>query len=232
MKEVRFALKHTFPIMLSYVFLGIAFGMLMTDAGYGIFLSVLSAIFIYAGSMQIAMIPMMTSGSPLIIMALMTIFINARHIFYGIGFIDKYKKMGIYYPYMIISLTDETYSILCSIEFEKDIDEKKAMLFISAFDHIYWILGCFLGAFAGEFIPFDFSGIEFSATALFLVIVINQWQKYKNKAPFITALVCAAGFYILLGPEYFLLPALFTSLVGLLIIKKSDFGKEAGENEQ
>ncbi len=231
MKEVRFALKHTFPIMLSYVFLGIAFGMLMNDAGYGILLSVLSAVFIYAGSMQIAMIPMMTSGASLIFMAFMTFFINARHIFYGIGFIDKYKKMGPYYPYMIISLTDETYSVLCSLEFEEGIDEKKSMFLISLFDHIYWISGCFLGAVAGEYIPLDFTGIEFSATALFLVIVINQWQKYKDKSPFITALVCAIGFYILLGPEYFLLPALSASLIGLLIIKKPLIGKEASENE-
>ena len=115
MRELRFAVKNTFPIFFTYLFIGIAFGMLMTDAGYGILLTTASALFIYAGSMQLVMVPMMTSGASLISLALMTLFINARHIFYGIGFIEKFRGMGWRYPYMILALTDETYYVLYSM---------------------------------------------------------------------------------------------------------------------
>ena len=106
MKEFRFAIKNTVPIFFTYLFIGIAFGILMSDAGYGVLLSTASAFFIFAGSMQIVMVPMMTSGASLISIAIMTFFINARHLFYGIGFIEQFRSMGWKKPYMILTLTD------------------------------------------------------------------------------------------------------------------------------
>ena len=108
MRELRFALKNTIPIFFTYLFIGIAFGMLMSDAGYGVLLSTASALFIFAGSMQIVMVPMMTSSASLPALALMTFFINARHLFYGIGFIEQFRRMGWRRPYMVLTLTDET----------------------------------------------------------------------------------------------------------------------------
>ena len=177
MKELKFALKNTFPIFLTYLFIGTAFGILMHDAGYGIMLSVLSALFIYAGSMQIVMVPMMTSGASLLSLALMAFFINARHIFYGIGFIGRFRRMGWRYPYMIFSLTDETYSVLCSVRYDPGLKEDRAAFLISLLDHSYWILGCLIGSCAGQLLPFDMKGIDFSATAFFLVVVVNQWRE-------------------------------------------------------
>ena len=112
MKELRFAVRNTFAIFFTYLFIGIAFGILMSDAGYGVLLTTASSLFIFAGSMQLVMVPMMTSGASLFSLALMTFFINARHIFYGIGFIEKFRRMGWRCPYMIMALTDETYSVL------------------------------------------------------------------------------------------------------------------------
>ena len=106
MPEFRFAVKQTIPIFFTYLFIGIAFGILMSDAGYGVVLSTLSAVFIFAGSMQLVMVPMMTSGASLITLAVMAFFINARHIFYGIGFVEKFRRMGHRYPYMVFALTD------------------------------------------------------------------------------------------------------------------------------
>lgn len=118
MQEFKIALKNTFPIFFTYIFLGIAFGILMNNAGYGLLLSILSAVFVYAGSMQFIMVPMMVSGDSLISIAIMTFFVNARHLFYGIAFIERFRKMGIRFPYMVLTLTDETYSVLCSVKDE------------------------------------------------------------------------------------------------------------------
>ena len=124
MKEFRFALKQTFPIFFTYIFIGIAFGMLMSGAGYSTLASVLSAVFIYAGSMQIVMVSLLQAGAGLGTVALMTLFINGRHLFYGVGMIERFRGMGARYPYMVFALTDETYSILCSVETPEELDRK------------------------------------------------------------------------------------------------------------
>ena len=103
MKELRFAVKNTVPIFFTYLFIGIAFGILMSDAGYSVLLTTASSLFIYAGSMQLVMVPMMASGASLLSLALMALFINARHLFYGIGFIEKFRRMGRRFPYMVFS---------------------------------------------------------------------------------------------------------------------------------
>lgn len=220
MKEFKIALKNTFPIFFTYLFIGIAFGILMNNAGYGILLSVVSAVFIFAGSMQLIMVPMMVSGASLLSIAVMTLFVNARHLFYGIGFIDRFRKMGSRYPYMILTLTDETYSVLCSVKYEDDVDTQKADFFIAMLDHFYWITGCFIGSLAGSFLKFDLTGIDFSATAFFLVVVVNQFREYKTKMPFIIAVLCSAIFLIALGPQKFLIPAMTTTLIMILFFKK------------
>lgn len=221
MAEFRFAVKSTIPIFFTYLFIGIAFGILMNNAGYGILLSAASGFFIFAGSMQLIMVPMMTSGASLPTLALMTFFINARHIFYGIGFIEKFRKMGWRFPYMILTLTDETYSILCSVQYGDGLDEDKTAFLIAMLNHIYWVFGCIVGACAGSFFQFDMQGIDFSATAFFLVVVVNQWRQYRSKLPFLTAAVCALGFYLLLGKEYFLIPTLLSCLSALLLLRSS-----------
>lgn len=231
MKEFRFAVKNTIPIFFTYLFIGIAFGILMSDAGYSILLTTASSLFIFAGSMQIVMVPMMTSGASLPSLAFMAFFINARHIFYGIGFIEKFRRMGWRYTYMILTLTDETYSVLCSVQYEANLDEDKAAFLIAMLDHIYWVFGSFIGAWAGRFLQFDMRGIEFSATAFFLVVVVNQWQQYRSKLPFLTAAVCALGFYLLLGKEYFLIPTMITCLAALILLRKPIETREDIRNE-
>ena len=231
MKELRFAVRNTVPIFFTYLFIGIAFGILMSDAGYGILLTTASAIFIFAGSMQLVMVPMMTSHASLLSLALMTFFINARHIFYGIGFIEKFRRMGWRYPYMILTLTDETYSILCSVQYEEGLDEDKAAFLIAMLNHLYWIFGCFIGACAGKFLQFDLRGIEFSATAFFLVVVVNQWRQSRSRLPFLAAAVCSSGFFFLLGRDYFLIPTLFTCLAALVLLRRPVEKKEGIRNE-
>lgn len=226
MKELRFAFKNTVPIFFTYLFIGIAYGILMNDAGYGVLLSTAASLFIYAGSMQLVMVPMMSSGASLLSLAFMTFFINARHLFYGVGFIEKFRRMGWRCPYMILSLTDETYSILCSVHYDDGLDEDKAAFLIAALNHLYWVFGSFIGACAGKFLDFDMRGIEFSATAFFIVVVVNQWRQHRAKLPFLTAAVCSLGFFLLLGKEYFLIPSLAVCLVALIMLRRPIEKKE------
>ena len=231
MKEFRFAVRNTIPIFFTYLFIGIAFGILMTDAGYSVLLTAASSLFVFAGSMQLVMVPMMVSGASLFSLALMAFFINARHIFYGIGFIEKFRRMGWRYPYMILTLTDETYSVLCSVKYDEGLDEDKAAFLIAALNHLYWILGSFAGACAGQFLQFDMRGIDFSATAFFLVVVVNQWRQYRSRLPFLTAAVCALGFFLLLGKDYFLIPTLLSCLAALIFLRKPYEKKEGLSDE-
>ncbi len=219
MKEFRFALKQTVPIFFTYLFLGVAFGVLMSDAGFDAGFSAAAAVFIFAGSLQLVMVPLMASGASLLTIALTSLLINARHIFYGIGFIEKFRRMGARYPYMIFSLTDETYSILSSVRYPEGLDEDRCAFFIAMLNQSYWILGCTLGACAGSYLQFDMRGFEFSAVALFLVVVTDQWRQYKTKLPFLVAAACAVGFFLLLGKEYFLVPTLLASLAALLVLR-------------
>ncbi len=231
MKEFRFAIRNTIPIFFAYLFLGIAFGILMSDAGYSVLLTAASSLFVFAGSMQFVMVPMMVSGASLFSLALMAFFINARHIFYGIGFIEKFRRMGWRYPYMIMALTDETYSVLCSVKYDEGLDEDRAAFLIAMLNHLYWILGSTAGACAGQFLQFDMRGIDFSATAFFLVVVVNQWRQYRSRLPFLTAAVCASGFFLLLGKDYFLIPALLSCLVALIFLRGPYERKEGLSDE-
>ena len=219
MQELRFAWKHTLPILFTYVFIGIAFGVQMAEAGYSAVWSVASAFFIYAGSLQIVMVSLLRQGVPLLTMAAITFFLNARHFFYGIAFIDRFRKMGWRYPYMVLTLTDETYSILCSIKYEPQLNEDKAAFYIALLNHVYWMVGCLVGGCMGQMLPWDMTGIDFCATAFFLVVVLDQWQQCSSRIPAWTGLVCALVFYFLLGPDRFLIPALSASMIALALLR-------------
>lgn len=207
-ENFRYAVAKSVPVFFGYIFLGIAFGILMAKAGYGPLWTLGASLFIYAGSMQFVLVSFLAAGAPLGLVALTTLFINGRHIFYGLSFVDRFKKMGKYYPYMVFSLTDETYSVLCSCPEEKVEQEPRILFWISALDQSYWAAGSLIGALAGGLLPFDFQGIEFSMTALFLVIFLDQWKGSNGHSPAIAGLAVSAFFLALLGPNRFLLPAL------------------------
>lgn len=221
MKTLQFSFKQVIPLLFSYVFVGIAFGILMSEAGYSALWSLASALLIYAGSMQIILLSLMASGVPLYMIAVMTFFINARHIFYGIGFVEKFRKMGWKYPFMVLTLTDETYSALCSIKYPEDINEDKANFYIALICYLLWASSCTAGALLGQMLPLSMAGIEFSATAFFITVCVNQWRQFGSRIPAITGLVSALAFYLLLGADKFLLPALSASLIVLVVMKEN-----------
>lgn len=231
-KMFRFAFMKSSPIVVSYLFLGIAAGVLLVGRGYAPYWPSIAALLIYGGSMQIAMVPMLSAGMPLWMLALMTLLINGRYLFYGISFVDSFRKMGWRYPYMVLSITDETYSVQCALDCPKEFNEHNTRILIQIICHSSWIIGNTLGGILGSALPFDLSGIEFTATALFVVIAVDQWMQLKSHIPAVIGLVTGVGFFILLGPDNFILPALCCSVLALVVMKDRVRSKMGGESHE
>ena len=214
----RFSFYNTIPVLLGYLFLGLAFGLLLQEAGYSFWWALLSSGIVYAGSIQFVLVEFLSGGTGLLTVAVMTLLINSRHAFYGLSFVEKFRKMKTY-PYMIFSLTDETYSLLCSLKVPEGIDEKKAMFLIALFDQLYWVAGSVLGAALGQVLPFDMTGIDFAMTALFVTIFVDQWREAKSHLPAIVGLCSAAVCLLIFGGSNFILPSLIIT-VGILMALK------------
>ena len=205
---VRKAFLASLPVMAGYVVLGIGFGILLRNAGYGLAWSAAMAVGIYAGSMQYVGIDLLAGGAGVLATALTTVMVNARHLFYSISMIGRYRNAGKYKPYLIFALTDETYSLLCGGDTP---DEEHADLYrflVSLFNHLYWITGCVLGSLLGAVIPFSTAGIEFSMTALFIASFTEQWIRTREHLPAVTGLCSTLACLLLFGPERFLIPAM------------------------
>lgn len=151
----KYAFKQSIPIMAGYIVLGMGFGVLLEAKGYGVLWAIAMSVFIYAGSMQYVAIDLITGGASVIAAALMTLMVNARHLFYGISMLDKYKDTGKYKPYLILALTDETYSLVCSGEIPDGVDRNKYYFLVSLFDQIYWVLGSVAGSVLGSVLNFN-----------------------------------------------------------------------------
>lgn len=217
---IKFALNKSLPVLFGYLFLGSAFGIMLYEAGYSWIWAVIISIIVYAGSGQFLLVSLLSSAASLPTVAMMTLFVNSRHMFYGLSYVDIFKKGRWRYPYMIFSLTDETYSVNISFNSVPDeVDEAKARFFIGLFDHIYWIIGSFIGSVAGQNIPVDFAGVDFAMTALFTVIFVDQLRDSKNKSAGLAGIICAILCLIIFGADKFLLPSLILTAAVLSVLK-------------
>lgn len=225
-KIIKQSLVSTLPVLTGYLVLGFGFGIIMKSSGFSILLTLAMSIFIYAGSMQYAAIGLLTGGASLITVALTTLAVNARHIFYGISMIDRYKNMGPRKPYLIFALTDETYSLVChdNNNIPSSLLDKYYIL-VSVFNHFYWVLGTALGAIAGTLIKFNSEGIDFALTALFITIFLEQWLESKKHSAAIIGLVDSVCSLLIFGAEKFLIPAMLIIAL-LLCLYKEDAKNE------
>lgn len=187
LKNLKMAFPYTIPVMLGYLFLGIAFGILLVSQGYPFYVATLMSLIIYAGSMQFVAINLLTGGAGILSAILMTLMVNARHLFYGLSMLEKFRSMGKKKPYMIFSLTDETYSLLCGLKAPSGTDSNSFYFWIALLNQGYWILGSTIGAIAGALMTFNSTGIDFAMTALFVVIFVEQWE--SGRAGHIPALI-------------------------------------------
>ena len=216
---IKTAFIKSLPVMAGYLVLGIGFGILLKEAGYGLFWSFLMSFTIYAGSMQYVTVSLLTSGASLISTALTTLMVNARHLFYGVSMIEKYKDSGKKKPYLIFALTDETYSLLCADDYPEGEDRHWYSFFISLFNQFYWVAGSVLGSLIGALITFNTAGIDFAMTALFVTVFVEQWLTAKNHLPAIAGLLCSIACLAIFGPSNFLIPTMIAIALVLSLCK-------------
>lgn len=224
-KALRPAFTVTIPVLCGYLFIGFAFGVMLRDAGFAPPWAFLSSLTIYAGSGQYLLVSLLSANASLVTVAVMTLLLNCRHIFYGLSFLEQFQQMGRAKPYMIFSLTDETYSLLCSLKTPEDVDPNAMRLAIALLDQSYWIIGSVIGAVIGGVLPFDSAGIDFAMTALFTVIFVEQWKNNKCHIPAFLGLGAAAVSLALLGPDKFILPAMLAICV-MLVAMRGRLSKE------
>ncbi len=216
---IRTALKDTTPVMSGYLFLGFGFGILMYQNGYGALWSLAMSLFIYAGSMQYVAVGLLTSKAGILTAALTTLLVNARHLFYGIAMIDTYKGAGKKKPYLIFSLTDETFSLVSNKQLPKEVNPYAYYFLVSILDQSYWVIGTLLGSLAGTMIPVSLDGIEFVLTALFVTIFVEQWLTSSNHIPAIVGLISTIICLLLFGQDIFLIPSMIAMTLLLAKIK-------------
>ncbi len=225
--QTKAAFVKTLPVIASYLVLGFGFGVLMVSRGYPFFWAPLTSLMVYAGSMQYVLVDLLTGGVGLLSTAMMTLLINARHLFYGISMLEKYQHAGRKKPYLIFSLTDETYSLLCGQDPPEVVDRYKYYFDVSSFGHFYWVLGSLIGALAGVALPWDFRGVEFSMTALFVVVFTEQWMTARDRLPAVIGLGSSLVCLLLFGPQQFILPAMGMILLLLTALRGYTMAGEA-----
>jgi len=218
------AFAYSVPVLLGYIAIGMAFGLLITDAGYPVWLALFMSLWMYAGAGQYIAVGLFTGGAGLLQAVLIQLVVNARHMAYGISMINRFPKKSAAKPYLIFSMTDETFALLSSFSpgvggiAEKD--KGRFMLYVSVLDQFYWVAGSLLGAAAGSLIPFSMDGIGFALTALFIVLFLEQIFRYAGSGAKSPA-VKKAGVFIVSAfaalAAVFLLPESFSLLAGMVL---------------
>ena len=230
-KYLKSALVNTLPVMAGYMVLGFGFGIITMEAGYGAWIAVLMSVLIYAGSMQYVAVSLLTAGASLISAAITTLMVNARHLFYGISMVDKYKGAGAKKPYLIFALTDETYSLVCTGACLEGLDFHTYCLCVSVLNQVYWIMGSALGALAGAFVNINFAGVDFAMTALFITVFVEQWKSTKNHLPALIGVFSSVLCLIVFGKDNFLIPSMVLITLSLSLGRKYMDEKGAVKHE-
>lgn len=216
--KYREAFVRSIPIMCSYLFVSMAYGIMMESAGFNWYYSLFVSLTVYTGAFQFVLVTLLSSGASVITIALTAFLMNSRQSFYALTFIDEFKKMGRKKLYMIHTMTDETYALNCALEAEQKEEQRHATMFGVAFlSRCYWMIGAVAGGVLGQVIPFDLTGIDFCMTALFVTIFIDQWERAKSHVPAIAGIIVAVICLFIVGTKYFLLPSLIISSVILVI---------------
>ena len=195
-QTIRQAFYKSIPVLAGYVVIGMGFGILMRNAGYGTAWAAAMSIFMYAGSMQYVGVGLLTGGASVLTTAITTFMVNARHLFYSISMINTYKDAGKYKPFMIFALTDETYSLLCDGKVPAGVEPERYRFFVSFFNYCYWVAGSILGNLLGAVLPFS------------------------NHVPALTGLLCTLLSLAVFGRENFLIPAMLLITLALSLLRR------------
>ncbi len=219
-RALRVAFPHTIPILTGFSFLGITYGIFMSVQGFSPLYPLLISLTVFGGSLQFVAVNLLLGAFNPIQAFAVTVMIQARHLFYGIAMLDKYKGAGWKKPYLIFGMCDESFSINYTARIPEDIDRGWFMFWVTLLNQIYWVIGSAVGGIAGNFIPFNTEGIDFVMTAMFVVILIEQLKKEKRPYTALIGLASSLICLITFGADDFLLPAMALIILLLTILKR------------
>lgn len=219
------AFIKSLPILCSYLFVGIAYGIMMAEHGLGWYWSFTASLLVYTGAFQFVLITFISGGASLLTVAVTGMLMNSRQSFYSITFLKDFKHMGRRMLYMIFSMSDETYAVNCTLDGMDTREKEDTMYLVARLSRFYWISASVLGGVVGQLIPFQMEGIDFCMTALFITIFIDQWQKTKNHLPALSGLIIAVLCLLIFGQSSFILPSLLITSAILILSQKRE--KEA-----
>ena len=218
-KTFVFAFRRSLPILISFFPVGLAYGLLMQNAGYNFLWTGACSLFVLAGSLQFLMVSFFAEGTPLATVAVMSLLLNSRHVFYGLSFVEKFRSFGPWRWFLIYSLCDENYSLHCAYRPEEGVIEKWAYVLTAALVTFYWLVLSMLGTLIGNLITFDTTGIDFALTALFVVILLDQLRDAGTKLPAGIALLSSGVCILLFGAANFILPSLLLTVAALTVLR-------------
>ena len=225
---LRAAFPHTLPILTGFLLLGMAYGILMRTQGFHLLFPTVMAMTIFGGSLEYVCVEMLLSAFAPLETLLMALLIQARHLFYGLAMLDKYRGHGWKTPLLIFGMCDESFSINCSVSVPKGVDKGWFYLWVTVLNWAYWVMGATLGAQLGAVLPFDTEGLDFVMTAMFAVIFLEAILKEKQHISSLIGVLCSAGCLLLLGPERFMLPTMGCILLALLLMRRPIEQAEGG----
>lgn len=212
-KAFKEAFPHTLPICAGFLFLGMSYGFLMKSRGFGTLYPLFMSIFIFAGSMEFVAVNLLLSAFNPLYVFLLTLMVNARHLFYGIAMLDRYRGLGWKKPYLIFGLCDETFAVNCTATIPEDTDGGWFMFAVTLLNQCYWVTGTLAGSLLGNILTFNTEGLDFVMTALFAVMLINQWEENRNHRPVIAAIAVSFLSLLIAGPDIFLIPSMFLIVI-------------------
>ena len=219
-KAFRAAFPHTIPIFAGFWFLGMAYGIYMNALGFSFVYPALMALFIFGGSLEFVAGSMLVASFAPVQALLLALIIQARHLFYGIAMLDRFRGLGWKRPYLIFGMCDETFSINYAADIPQDVDRGWFMFFVTLLNPVYWVSGAALGGLLGGVLPFDTTGVEFAMTALFLVIFLEQWLKERQHITALIGLGATIACRLVFPVDSFLIPTMIVILVALTLLRR------------
>ena len=219
MRALRAAFPHTIPIFAGFCFLGITYGIYMNVSGFSFWYPMVMSLTIFAGSVEFVAVNLLLGAfNPLQALA-MTLMINARHLFYGISMLDRFRGTGLKKIYLIFGMCDETFSINYTAKIPEDVDRGWFMFFVTLLNHFYWVFGATLGGIFGSLITFSTEGLDFVMTAMFVVIFLEQWLKEERHTSSLLGIGISLLCLVAFGADNFIIPSMIAMLGVLTLLR-------------
>ena len=226
---LRAAFPYTVPIFAGVWFLAMAYGIQMSTSGFSFWYPMIMSAVIYGGSLEFVAVSMLLSPFAPVQTFLMTLMIQARHLFYGISMLDKYKNLGPKKYYLIYAMCDETFSVNYTAKIPENVDRGWFYFFVTLLNQLYWVSGATIGGLLGSLIHFDTAGLDFVMTAMFVVIFMEQWMKERRHFSELVGFLAAVCCRLVFGADNFLIPTMVCILACLSFLKKPIESKFGGE---